>query len=207
MRNHINHITKIEFLMAFHAAHNNSITNSNILGGFRGSGLVPFDPQAIISKIDVKLWTPTPTGPPLPEADPWVSQTPHTTAEALSQSAYVQKRITDHKGSSPTKIFSAATQLAKDAEEGLELEVDLENLEVRRSNGRGSFKFEVEPFKRYCLLNGLDDIGLTLQKADKIDKFETRRSESWPWLDGFGYAKGGGKIDTKPVRQKKPMDW
>jgi 3-isopropylmalate dehydratase len=98
-------------------------------------------------------------------------------------------------------------QLAKDAEECLELEVDLENLEVRRSNGRGSFKFEVEPFKRYCLLNGLDDIGLTLQKADKIDTFELRRSENWPWLDGFGYAKGGGKIDSKPMRQKKTMDW
>ncbi|CAG7848694.1 3-isopropylmalate dehydratase; AltName: Full=Alpha-IPM isomerase; Short=IPMI; AltName: Full=Isopropylmalate isomerase [Serendipita indica DSM 11827] len=98
-------------------------------------------------------------------------------------------------------------ELARDAEEGLELEVDLEKLEVRRPNGRGTFTFEVEPFKRHCLLNGLDDIGLTLQKADKIDAFETRRSDLWPWLDGFGYVKGGGKIDAKPVRQKKGIDW
>ncbi|KAG8825321.1 3-isopropylmalate dehydratase [Serendipita sp. 401] len=98
-------------------------------------------------------------------------------------------------------------ELARDGEEGLELEVDLEKLEVRRPNGRGTFTFEVEPFKRHCLLNGLDDIGLTLQKVDKIDTFETRRSEVWPWLDGFGYVKGGGKIDSKPIRQKKAMDW
>lgn len=99
--------------------------------------------------------------------------------------------------------------LAKDAEEGLELEVDLEKCEVRRADGKipASFKFEVEPFKRHCLLNGLDDIGLTLQKAEKIDTFEERRSNMWPWLDGFGYVKGGGKIDAKPVKKSKVMDW
>jgi len=50
--------------MAFHAAHNNSITESNALGGFQGAGLVPFNPQAVISKLDIKLRTPTPTRPP-----------------------------------------------------------------------------------------------------------------------------------------------
>lgn len=98
--------------------------------------------------------------------------------------------------------------LARDGEEGLELEVDLEKLEIRRPNGRGVVSFEVEPFKRHCLLNGLDDIGLTLQKADFIDSFETRRSAAWPWLDGFGYVKGGGKIDAKPIRKKaRGMEW
>jgi 3-isopropylmalate dehydratase len=98
-------------------------------------------------------------------------------------------------------------ELARDGEEGLELEVDLKKQEVRRPNGRGSFTFKVEPFKRHCLLNGLDDIGLTLQKADKITTFEARRSNSWPWLDGFGYVKSGGKINTKPIKKKKVMDW
>ncbi|KIM25603.1 hypothetical protein M408DRAFT_74009 [Serendipita vermifera MAFF 305830] len=99
--------------------------------------------------------------------------------------------------------------LARDAEEDpeAEMEVDLERQEVRRPNGKGSFPFEIESFKRHCLINGLDDIGLTLQKADKIDAFEGRRSEMWPWLDGFGYVKGGGKIEAKPIRQKKTIDW
>lgn len=97
--------------------------------------------------------------------------------------------------------------LAADGEEGLELEVDLEQLEIRRPDGRGVIKFEVEPFKRHCLLNGLDDIGLTLQKGQKIEEFETRRTEQWPWLDGFGYVKKGGKIATRPVRKARGLEW
>jgi hypothetical protein len=58
---HINHITKIGFFLAFHAAYNQSITTQNAKAGFRGAGLVLFDPQVIISKLDIKLWTLTPT--------------------------------------------------------------------------------------------------------------------------------------------------
>jgi 3-isopropylmalate/(R)-2-methylmalate dehydratase small subunit len=42
-------------------------------------------------------------------------------------------------------------------------------------------RFEVEPFRKYCLLNGLDDIGLTLRHAGKIREFETRRKAQFPW--------------------------
>jgi hypothetical protein len=116
IRASIDHITKVEFLIAFKAAHNNTMTGSNILGGFRGAGLVPFSPQAVISKLDIKLRTPTPTGPPSAEADAWVSQTPHTAAETISQSTHVQRRIAAHQGSSPTTLFSAIKQLAKGSE-------------------------------------------------------------------------------------------
>ncbi|KAG8964524.1 3-isopropylmalate dehydratase [Tulasnella sp. 419] len=98
-------------------------------------------------------------------------------------------------------------ELYEDAMKGFELEVDLEKLEVRRMNGEPPIKFEVEPFRRDCLLNGLDDIGLTLQKEDHIVEFETRRSDKWPWLDGFGYVKGGGRIDAAAVKNKKKLDW
>ena len=55
------------------------------------------------------------------------------------------------------------------------------------------------------LLNGLDDIALTMQRKSQIETFETRRSEVWPWLDGFGYK---GKIAVPAVRApKKKMDW
>ena len=57
MRNRINHITKANFLPYFKAAYNNAITPSNIQGGFRGAGLVPFDPERVISTLDVKLRT------------------------------------------------------------------------------------------------------------------------------------------------------
>ena len=117
IRAHINHITKVEFFLAFHAAYEQSMTISNVLGGFRGAGLIPLDPQAVISKLDIKLRTPTPTGPPAANTDSWVSQTPHNPTEAISQSELVQARISGHQGSSPSSIFSAVRQMAKGMEE------------------------------------------------------------------------------------------
>ena len=59
--------------------------------------------------------------------------------------------------------------------------VDLEKQEIRGPDG-GCIRFAVDPFRKHCLLNGLDDIGLTLQKGDKIAAFEARRQTSQPWL-------------------------
>jgi len=64
-----------------------------------------------------------------------------------------------------------------------ELKVDLPNQKVIRSNGE-FFEFEIDSFRKMCLLNGLDKIGLTLEKVDKIAEFETERSQLYPWLDG-----------------------
>jgi 3-isopropylmalate/(R)-2-methylmalate dehydratase small subunit len=60
--------------------------------------------------------------------------------------------------------------------------IDLERQEIRRPTGNEAFGFEVDPFRRHCLLNGLDDIGLTLQKAGRIDEFEARQRAAEPWL-------------------------
>lgn len=95
--------------------------------------------------------------------------------------------------------------LAEDAETGHELEVDLEKQEVRRPNGKPAIPFQVDQFRRHCLLNGLDDIALTLQKVDRIEEFDKCRSEMWPWLDGFGYK--GNKIPVAPERKTKKMEW
>ncbi|MPZ09066.1 MAG: 3-isopropylmalate dehydratase small subunit [Kiloniellaceae bacterium] len=58
--------------------------------------------------------------------------------------------------------------------------VDLEKQEIAGPDG-GTIKFDLDPFRKHCLLNGLDDIGLTLQKADKIAAFEAARKTSQPW--------------------------
>jgi 3-isopropylmalate/(R)-2-methylmalate dehydratase small subunit len=62
------------------------------------------------------------------------------------------------------------------------LTVDLEEQEVRRPTGNEVFAFEVDPFRKHCLLNGLDDVGLTMQKTPKIDDFEARQRAGQPWL-------------------------
>ena len=60
------------------------------------------------------------------------------------------------------------------------LTVDLENLEITGPDG-GLIKFDLDEFKRHCLLNGLDDIGLTLEKGKAIDSFEKKNAASHPW--------------------------
>lgn len=65
---------------------------------------------------------------------------------------------------------------------GYHLIVDLENQVVTTSDGSVSYLFEVDTFRKYCLLNGLDDIGLTLRQADKIRAFEERHVATQPWL-------------------------
>lgn len=87
MRSHINHITKIEFLPAFKVAFEAAFTQQNVISGFRGAGLAPLDPEAVTSKLDVKLRTPT---PPQAEAATWDAQTPHNPTELGSQTELIR---------------------------------------------------------------------------------------------------------------------
>lgn len=64
---------------------------------------------------------------------------------------------------------------------GFRLTVDLEAQVVRAPDGR-AYPFEIAAFRKYCMLNGFDDIGLTLRHADKIRQFEAERLAKQPWL-------------------------
>lgn len=64
---------------------------------------------------------------------------------------------------------------------GYQLTVDLQNQNVS-TPGHEAYPFEIDPFRKHCLLNGLDEIGLTLQHAEKIKQFEEKRREQQPWL-------------------------
>jgi len=74
-------------------------------------------------------------------------------------------------------------QLMEDAEKGANatLTVDLESQTITRPNGE-TVAFEVEEFRKHCLLNGLDDIGLSMQKAKSIDSYENRIANEQPWM-------------------------
>jgi 3-isopropylmalate/(R)-2-methylmalate dehydratase small subunit len=73
-------------------------------------------------------------------------------------------------------------KLMEDAERGANstISIDLEAQEINGPDG-GVIKFDVDAFKKHCLLNGLDDIELTLQKVDKIQEFEARKKIAQPW--------------------------
>jgi 3-isopropylmalate/(R)-2-methylmalate dehydratase small subunit len=73
-------------------------------------------------------------------------------------------------------------KLMEDAKRGANatVSIDLEAQEIKGPDG-GTIKFEVDQFKKHCLLNGLDDIELTMKKNDKIDDFEGRQNAAQPW--------------------------
>ncbi|RKF80450.1 3-isopropylmalate dehydratase [Golovinomyces cichoracearum] len=101
---------------------------------------------------------------------------------------------------------------------GNEMEVDLPNQTIRSDTGRLICNFDIEEFRKHCLINGLDDIGLTLQMVDKISTYEKNATIKMPWLDGSGYLKrgSGGMLAVKAVKVpktnrgeeiKEPLEW
>ena len=65
---------------------------------------------------------------------------------------------------------------------GYQLQIDLEQQDISTANGDRHFKFDLDAFRKHCLLNGLDDIALTLRSSDKIRDFEARHLANQPWL-------------------------
>lgn len=80
----------------------------------------------------------------------------------------------------PQEHVDALMEEAKADPDAL-LEIDLETQTVTRGN-KFSFSFDIDPFRKHCLLNGLDDIGLTMQKSKAIDTYEEKRKSSHPWV-------------------------
>jgi hypothetical protein len=115
MKAHITHITKTDFLPAFFAAFQAAMTEKNIMGGFRGAGLVPFDPESVLSRLDVNVRTPSPVEGGIELPTLWVPKTPNNPTEATSQTDYIKRRVSRHQGSSPTSILTAIDQVAKGA--------------------------------------------------------------------------------------------
>ena len=77
----------------------------------------------------------------------------------------------------------AVDVLMEDARKGANarMTVDLENQTVSTSDGQ-EFHFDIDPFRKHCLLNGLDDIGLTMKKAPSIDAYEDQMAQARPWV-------------------------
>ena len=116
MRSSITHITKTDFLPAFYIAFQSAMTENNIKAGFRGTGLTPYNPESVLSRLDLRLRTPSPIPGVTELPDLWVPKTPNNPTEATSQTDFIKRRINHHQGSSPTAILAAMDQFAKGAQ-------------------------------------------------------------------------------------------
>jgi len=67
--------------------------------------------------------------------------------------------------------------------ENARISIDLENQKIMRPDGE-EIAFEVDAFRKHCLLEGLDDIGITLQSSEKISDFEAKQKQAMPWMQG-----------------------
>ena len=107
IRASINHIIKSEFFIAYLATHNAIFTEKNMKAGFKGAGVSPWNPDSVISKLDVRIQTPTPSESRSSTGHEWKSQTPSNPQQTRSQSTLIKNRISNHQGSSPTPILDA----------------------------------------------------------------------------------------------------
>ena len=190
MRAHITHISKEDFFPAFYQAFQASITESNIQGGFRGSGLIPYDPEHVISQLDVKLHTPTPPGTSSGLPPPWESKTPNNPIEAQSQTNYIKNRIIQHQNSSPTSILASVDSIAKGTTQVMH-QLDLirgEVVALREANNRLSRRRQVKKQRiqdggSLTLQDGQDiqaqmDATQQLQEETRQNSGRTRRAET-----------------------------
>lgn len=114
---------------------------------------------------------------------------------------------------------TAIERIAEEAREGKEIEVDLPNQQIRDATGNKLADFDVEEFRKHCLVNGYDDIGLTMQMEDKIRRYEERMARETPWIGDIGYLKRGKrdgpvKVDAVPLpttnrgqELTEPLEW
>jgi len=113
VQSRITHISKEAFIPAFVEAFKTTMTKANIQGGFRGAGLVPYDPEVVISQLDIKLFIPIPENSRPTNSYSWVSKTPQTTKDASLQTTLIRKRIVRHQSNSPIPILDALDLFAK----------------------------------------------------------------------------------------------
>jgi hypothetical protein len=111
----VNHIDKLSFLPAFRAAYEQAITKDNICGSFRGTGLVPFDPNVVISQLDVKLPSRKATPEQQQEEVVWKAKTPGNPREFDAQTKLLCNRIKHHLYESPTAIIEMVEQINRGA--------------------------------------------------------------------------------------------
>jgi hypothetical protein len=140
IRNGVNHIDKPDFLRAFYTARTEAMTLANIQSSFAATGLVPYNPERVLSKLHTQLKTPTPpstshgyANAPASATQPWVFETPHDTAQLALQANAIRRTA-----ALPTPTNRALDQLIKGCQLAMNSAVLLaeENRQLQHENKR-----------------------------------------------------------------------
>lgn len=108
----VNNIDKIDFLTLYRQVRAQALSESNIKSGFRGTGLIPYDPNAVLSLLHTQYRTPSPPIPP-PQQPQWTAETPHNILELEQQTALIKQYLQRRTHSPPTPTGRALDQLVK----------------------------------------------------------------------------------------------
>lgn len=165
MRSRISYISKESFIPAFREAFKATFTSENIQAGFRGAGLVPYDPEVVLSKLDVRLSTPVPENSRPSTSHSWVSKTPQTAKEVAKQTTLIKNRIVRHQSSSPTPILNSVDQLHKSTER-IQQELTLIKAELKRVQAANNEQSRRRRTKRQLLQEGG---ALDIQEVQELD--------------------------------------
>ena len=109
----INHVDKDDFLELYIPAREATYSSHTIQSGFRATGLVPFEPEEVLSRLHIQLQTPSPVRPTLEATAPWVPETPHNIAELDLHTKAIQGLIRYRMQNPPSPVVQAVNQLAK----------------------------------------------------------------------------------------------
>jgi hypothetical protein len=165
-----NHIDKPDFLTAFLAARKESMAIDTVRSGFAGAGLVPYNPERVLSKLNTQLRTPTPPPSTVPtQQGHWAPKTPHDIAQLELQAQANKGYISHRTKSPPTPTDQALDQLVKGCQLAMHSAVLLteENKHLRTANERQKKKKAKR--KEYIATGGVLTVREGLNRAQMCD--------------------------------------
>ena len=186
MRLGVSHIDKTDFLTAYVTTRQETFTSANIRNGFQATGLLPYDPDYVLAKLNTQLRTPTPPAPPPENVAPWVPETPHDIHQLERQVTAIRGFIEGRTRGSSSPTDQAIRQLAKGCQLAMHSAVILadENRRLRTKNDRQKKKRSkrrsyIATGGILSVQEGLDrsvsaDLQLAEQVTDQVARLQTR---------------------------------
>jgi len=172
----VNHIDKQEFLPLYQQARSEALHARNIRSGFTAAGLVPYDPDRVLSLLQAQLQTPSPPKQP-PQQQAWVAETPHNITELQNQTILLKQYLKRRTQSPPSPTELALNQLVKGCQVAMHSAIFLahENERLRTENQRQKRK---KAQKRSYLAKGGVLTGAEAQSLIETERISRTEAEA-----------------------------